>query len=170
MSLILGRTRGRSTARRPSRRGRLLVERAHVRELRRLAELAYPFEGCGLLIGEPAASSIRASGRAPSLRVRWIDASRNVRTWPESRRRFEVHPEDVLRVERAARARGLRLVGVWHSHPDHPAEPSAVDRLEAWPDLSFLIVSVDRLGETVMRSFRRRGGALAPEILEIVHR
>ena len=45
-------------------------------------------------------------------------------------------------MEREADARGLRLLGFWHSHPDHPALPSATDLSCAWVGLLTVIVSV----------------------------
>jgi len=51
-------------------------------------------------------------------------------------------PETVLATLRRARERGFELVGYYHSHPDHPAEPSATDRESAWPGVSYLIVPV----------------------------
>jgi proteasome lid subunit RPN8/RPN11 len=49
---------------------------------------------------------------------------------PQSRRdRFYLDPRDYLRAERAARAQGLDVIGCYHSHPDHPAEPSERDRI-----------------------------------------
>ena len=55
---------------------------------------------------------------------------------------------------RAPRERGRELVGFYHSHPDHPAEPSAFDLEHAWPNLSYVIVSV----RTAAPPKRGRGG------------
>jgi len=49
-----------------------------------------------------------------------------------------------LRVEKDARARGLEVLGYYHSHPDHPARPSEYDREHAWPWYSYLIVAVEK--------------------------
>ena len=48
------------------------------------------------------------------------------------------------------------LLGFYHSHPDHPAEPSEYDREHAWPGYSYVITSVS--GENVqdMRSWTLR--------------
>jgi proteasome lid subunit RPN8/RPN11 len=51
---------------------------------------------------------------------------------PHSRRdRFYLDPRDYLRADREAQAAGLEIVGCYHSHPDHPAEPSERDRVGA---------------------------------------
>ena len=53
-------------------------------------------------------------------------------------------PDDLRRLETEARADGLEIVGYYHSHPDHPARPSAFDTEHAWPWYSYLIVRIDR--------------------------
>lgn len=58
------------------------------------------------------------------------------------RNRFLIDPRDQLRVEKDARARGLDVLGYYHSHPDHPARPSNYDREHAWPWYSYVIISV----------------------------
>jgi proteasome lid subunit RPN8/RPN11 len=66
---------------------------------------------------------------------------------PTSRRdRFYLDPRDYLRADRQAQARGLELVGVYHSHPDDVAVPSERDRVGAQaiggPSFAFVIQSV----------------------------
>lgn len=76
-----------------------------------------PREACGLLIGE------RAGARFRVLRAVLAD---NVSRGPRTRR-FEVDPGAVVATDDEARAAGLELVGVWHSHPDSSARPSEHD-------------------------------------------
>jgi proteasome lid subunit RPN8/RPN11 len=45
-------------------------------------------------------------------------------------------------VEDSADARGLQIVGFYHSHPDHPAQPSLYDLEHAWVNMAYIIVSV----------------------------
>lgn len=61
-------------------------------------------------------------------------------TSPE--RRYAIAPTTMLAAMRAGRARNLDIIGVYHSHPQHPAVPSEFDRACAWPDYSYLILSV----------------------------
>jgi proteasome lid subunit RPN8/RPN11 len=56
--------------------------------------------------------------------------------------------------DRAAEARGLDVVGWYHSHPDHPARPSEYDREHAWPWYSYIIVSVTKGVAGEMTSWR----------------
>ncbi|TRX59505.1 M67 family metallopeptidase [Fulvivirga sp. M361] len=60
----------------------------------------------------------------------------------DQRRRFEISPEDYLKGERYALKHGLDLLGVYHSHPNHPAVPSEHDRISAVPVFSYIIISV----------------------------
>lgn len=102
-------------------------------QIRRHAAETYPEECCGGLLG---------SGGGGIVRVRRTERVPNRR--PESReRRFSIDPEDYLRLERRAEEAGLGLVGVYHSHPDHPAAPSDYDREHALPFFHYLIMAVD---------------------------
>jgi proteasome lid subunit RPN8/RPN11 len=58
------------------------------------------------------------------------------------RRRYSIAPTDMLSVQRQAREQGLNIIGVYHSHPDHVAEPSECDRAQAWSEYAYVIVSV----------------------------
>jgi proteasome lid subunit RPN8/RPN11 len=104
---------------------------------------AYPDESCGALLG-PRDGVVTVA--AP------IDNSTSL----ERRRRFLIGPDDYRRAERQAADAGLQVVGFYHSHPDHPAEPSAFDLEHAWPNLSYAIVSVRRGAARELRSWRLR--------------
>jgi proteasome lid subunit RPN8/RPN11 len=108
------------------------------------AHAAYPHEGCGLLIGERAADehTIHNVTRANNLNVE------------RAHDRYELDPKDLLDADIAARAQGLEVLGVWHTHPDHPARPSETDRQAAWPEWSYVILEVRREGVRDLRSWR----------------
>lgn len=57
-------------------------------------------------------------------------------------RRYAIAPADLLQAQREARLRHLDIIGIYHSHPDHPAIPSEFDRVYAWHQYSYIIVSV----------------------------
>jgi len=105
-------------------------DRAVLEDIARAASAAYPDEGCGALLGER--NHVRVTLPLPNTEK------------GNPRVRFEVSPGDYLRVEREADAEGLRLLGFWHSHPDHPAGPSDTDRAHAWEGLLTVIVSVQK--------------------------
>lgn len=105
----------------------------------RHGESAYPFEGCGLLLGHEEA------GRKIVVRVLPVANTRE----PEAKHnRYLIPPEAVLEAEQQASREGLDIVGFFHSHPDHPERPSDFDREHAWPWYSYLITSV-RTGQAV---------------------
>src|SRR5208283_2663259 len=56
--------------------------------------------------------------------------------------RYELRPEDLLAADSAARARGLDLIGIYHSHPDCDAYFSKTDLENSCPWYSFVVLSV----------------------------
>ena len=108
-------------------------------------EQDYPHECCGLLIGR-----FEPDGTKVVLETYPIS---NAREETAKRNRFLIRPEELMRGERYARGRKLDVVGVYHSHPDHPAQPSQYDLDHALPVWSYIIVAVahGRAGE--MNSF-----------------
>lgn len=59
----------------------------------------------------------------------------------ERSRRFLIDPRVYMDLEEKAGERDLDIIGIYHSHPDHPAEPSEYDREHALPGWSYVIVS-----------------------------
>lgn len=113
-------------------------------ELEAHLEAAYPNEGAGLLLGEAEAGSKRVVAVLP-LANSWNGA--------EQYHRFLLTPEDMLRGEQEAGRRGLDVIGIFHSHPDHPAEPSGFDRDWALPWYSYIITTVEKGRATRSRSW-----------------
>lgn len=115
------------------------------------AEETYPNECVGLLLGTIGEEATRTVQMAYPVENRWegqVALSEGEDTTSQHDR-FYLDPRDYLRADREARARGLDIVGCYHSHPDHPAEPSARDLVGAQgvgggPLFSFLIQSVRR--------------------------
>ncbi|MFM2162692.1 MAG: hypothetical protein RLZZ383_2204 [Pseudomonadota bacterium] len=96
---------------------------AHARE-------GYPHEVVGILAGEGASRRVT---RVAALVNERADSAHN---------RYAVGPLALQRAERALEAEGLSILGYYHSHPDHPAMYSEFDRDHAWPNLTYVIVSV----------------------------
>ncbi len=95
---------------------------------------AYPEEGCGFLLGtvtDDGDNRVTALHRAPN------------RRFENRERRYELTADDYRTADAAAQEQGLDVVGVYHSHPDHPARPSETDLEEAtFPGFTYVIVSV----------------------------
>ena len=96
-------------------------------------EQAYPEEGAGLLLGKLDGDRKRV------LSVVLLD---NQREEQARRNRYLLGPGDYLLGESEASRLGLEVLGVFHSHPDHPNLPSDFDRDWAWPVFTYLITSV----------------------------
>jgi proteasome lid subunit RPN8/RPN11 len=60
----------------------------------------------------------------------------------DKRRRFEISPKDYMKAERYADDKNLKLIGIYHSHPNHPSIPSEHDRIQAQPYFSYVIIAV----------------------------
>jgi proteasome lid subunit RPN8/RPN11 len=107
-------------------------------EINRHAEAEYPRECCGLLIG-----SIEGGGRARVI-AETYPVENAFEDEGERHHRMSIMPLEYARAERLYAARGLGVVGNYHSHPDHPAVPSQFDleHLAPWPTMSYVVVSV----------------------------
>lgn len=112
----------------------LAIPDALIRRIEALAEAGYPHEACGLLIG---------ARDARGARVEEVTSARNLNT-ERAHDRYRLDPDDFVRADGRAAESGLDVIGVWHSHPDHPARPSVTDRDAAWADYSYVIVSVSK--------------------------
>ena len=108
-------------------------------------ESAYPDEGAGLLLG---------SSHEDHRQVVSIIALANSRKGVARKRRYLIEPKEFLKAEKEASRQGLEIIGVFHSHPDHPSEPSEMDREWALPWFSYLITSVESGKATQSRSWR----------------
>jgi proteasome lid subunit RPN8/RPN11 len=119
------------------------------KRIREEGERAWPNECCGFVLG------FRDDGvQSAEKRADVILPVENTREAGEQYHRFVISPEDFMRAEREARRGKKEILGIYHSHPDHPAWPSEYDREQALPFYSYLIVSV-------------RGGAAGPRAAEL---
>jgi proteasome lid subunit RPN8/RPN11 len=103
----------------------VIIRRRVLDEILQHARDAQPNECCGILLG--AGDRIDESWRAVNLAA--------------SPNRYEIDPRDHFAARRSARARGLAVVGFYHSHPHSAPIPSSTDRAEAlYDDVVHLIV------------------------------
>ena len=109
-------------------------------------EQAYPEEGAGFLLGADAENGKRV--------VTSIFPLTNSREDEARHNRFLITPEDYLKAELTADKLGLSLIGVFHSHPDHPNQPSEYDREWAQPFFSYIITTVNKGKAAESRSWR----------------
>ena len=105
-------------------------------EIRAHGERDYPHECCGLLLGVFTKDGPKVCHEIyPISNAREEEAKRN---------RFLIRPEELIRGEKYASSKELDVIGFYHSHPDHPAVPSAYDLDHAWPVYSYVVVAVGK--------------------------
>jgi len=103
--------------------------------IRRHGEETYPHECCGVLLGRSAdaVNEVEDAVRAGNTRT---DSAHN---------RYNIAPQELVKIQRQSRERGLDIVGFYHSHPDHPAQWSKTDFAEAhWLGCSYVITAVEK--------------------------
>ncbi|MBW2366750.1 MAG: M67 family metallopeptidase [Deltaproteobacteria bacterium] len=116
------------------------------------AKAEAPLEACGYLAGKDGVIT-------ESFPMTNIDRSET---------HFSFDPEEQFNVMRFVREKGLKILGVYHSHPETPARPSAEDiRLAYDPDISYVIASTANNLEDI-ESFKIKQGKVTPEPLEII--
>lgn len=103
-------------------------------EIGRQCREAYPRECVGLLLGQ---------GDDDRREVLEAQPLQNSSESSEQNHRYLIDPFVMMEADKRADQRGLLVVGVYHSHPDHPALPSEYDRVHAWPWLVYTITSVE---------------------------
>ena len=123
----------------------LTLHAEHLQAIYAYAERTYPEECCGLLLGTIAAdaSVVHDVYAVPNAWDTEAANELNENVSFTKTRRYWIAPEDMLAGMREARQRNLDIIGIYHSHPDYPAEPSECDRALAWSQYSYLIVSVE---------------------------
>ena len=122
----------------------LFLSKALLAKIAEHGEQAYPDEGAGFLLGHGDAERV----------IHDLLFAANKREISARSRRYLIDPREYMDAEMESERRGLDLVGVFHSHPDHPNAPSEYDREWAQPVFSYVITSIraGKAGES--RSWR----------------
>ena len=120
------------------------------RALRSHGEETYPHECCGVLLGrsDNGVNTVAEAVRAGNTRT---DSAHN---------RYNISPQELIRIQRQGRENGWDIVGFYHSHPDHPAQWSTTDLAEAhWTGCSYVITAVEKGSAQQTNSFRLMGSS-----------
>lgn len=126
----------------------LKISKSLYEALRKHGEETYPYECCGVLLGQ-----MDDDGRA----VTSTERAGNTRT-DSAHNRYHIDPKDLIRIQRIGRERGEDIIGFYHSHPDHPARWSQTDFAEAhWYGCSYVITSVEKGKAVLTNSFELTG-------------
>lgn len=125
------------------------------------ARAEYPLEACGILAGK-------------GNMVERVYKMTNIKNSPVS---YEMDPNEQLRCENEIKDAGLKIICIYHSHPNSPAYPSQTDIARVYwpgdpdmliyPDASYLIFSL--ASEKVdFKSFRIKDGEIEREEIRII--
>src|SRR5580765_6165296 len=127
----------------------LKINKSDYDSIRRHGEETYPYECCGVLLGQMDGDGVRmvtATVRCGNTR---LDSPHN---------RYNIDPKELVRIQREGRERNEDIVGFYHSHPDHPAHWSPTDLAEAhWFGCSYVITSVEKGKAAQTNSFELNG-------------
>ena len=113
--------------------GEVIISQVSAQEITFHGEQLYPEECCGMLLGTYS-DNMRSIAQMLPLANSDVNNRKN---------RFLLTPEQYTIAEKHARERRLELLGIYHSHPNHPAMPSQFDRMYALPWFVYLIVPVE---------------------------
>lgn len=126
----------------------LHIDYTNYEALRAHGEETYPNECCGVLLG---------NSDSDGNHVRQIVRAGNTRT-DSAHDRYNIAPQELVKIQRQARGLGLDIVGFYHSHPDHPAQWSPTDFAEAhWIGCSYIITAVEKGKAATTNSFLLNG-------------
>jgi proteasome lid subunit RPN8/RPN11 len=97
-----------------------------------ICEKGFPNEVCGVLIGKK------------NKEIFIIDDYYVCENLNKERSidRYELNPIDYIKAEDRAKKSDASIIGIYHSHPNHPAIASETDKMFAWPDMAYLIYSI----------------------------
>ena len=138
----------------------LRIKKGIIGEIAKQGEKGYPYEICGFILGK-------------------IDYKNNIREAEEiyqvenqnkerANDRFEIDPKDYLKVENYADQKGIQIIGIYHTHPDHPNRPSQTDLMFAQPDMSYIIMSVKNGKASDWRSWELENNQFIEEKVEVI--
>ena len=114
-------------------------------QIQKVCEEAYPEEAAGFILG------FDKNGVRLAEVIFEVINSKKVE---ERHNRYLITAKDYLQGELLAEKKNLNLIGIFHSHPDHPDRPSVFDREWAMPWFSYVITSVRKGKSTSNRSWR----------------
>jgi proteasome lid subunit RPN8/RPN11 len=126
------------------------LSKAHVEAIEAHGTQTFPYECVGVLIGdvEYGVKIVREVREIPNTFTPNEDFERSVApdadevTLHGQERRFRIAPDAIFALMQEERRTGRKVLGFYHSHPNHPARPSAYDREWASPWYSYIIVSI----------------------------
>ena len=125
---------------------KVIIKKQDVEEMISYAREKLPQEACGLIAGSDYGDE------------RVIEKVYYLTNIDASNEHFSLEPKEQLQAVKDMRARGLKPIGNWHSHPESPSRPSQEDKRLAYDSkASYLILSLMEK-EAVLNSFHVENG------------
>ncbi|MFM7407625.1 MAG: Mov34/MPN/PAD-1 family protein [Cuspidothrix sp.] len=118
----------------------------HIQIIKNHGQTTYPDECCGLILGYKNNEDKIVVDIIPTENVWNTQKSNFTETSEEysTRKRYAISPQVMLQTQKEARNRNLNIIGIYHSHPDYPPIPSEWDRIYAWTEYSYVILSLQK--------------------------
>lgn len=135
---------------------RLAVSSSALASIREHGQATYPLECCGALVGH--GDDLEQAWPLPNT------------SGENQQRRFLVSPAEYRALEQRVTEAGCQLLGFYHSHPDHPAQPSMHDLATAWPGFVYLILSVRNGAPAELTGWQLRDDRSQFDEVEVVER
>jgi proteasome lid subunit RPN8/RPN11 len=147
------------------------VNSEHLDQIRKHGEKTYPHECCGFLLGT-FENSVNVLHEVYPADNEWNVSINEVQTLGESipaasgsyaparseshANRYWITAEQYKDADRYADSKKLQIIGYYHSHPDHPAQPSGYDfDHSCFANQSYLIVAIDKGRAADLNSFAK---------------
>ena len=138
------------------------TKRQQVHELLEHSKTEAPDEACGILAGKAYSEQSQDDKK-----VEKVYPMTNVKASPEA---FFMDSKEQFKIMKEIRNLKLEMVGIYHSHPKTEAYPSAHDvELANYPEISYVIVSIEDKDNPVIRSFRIVDGKIKEEAISVIH-
>jgi len=109
----------------------LILLHSQLNKIKKHAKATYPEECCGILIGISGKKAI----------VKRVLPTKNIFKG-DKKKGFEIDPLALAKADAEAEKKGWEIIGVYHSHPNCPGRPSKTDLKQAWPGISYFVISV----------------------------
>ncbi|UCH00117.1 MAG: M67 family metallopeptidase [Deltaproteobacteria bacterium] len=130
----------------------LYLSKENAKELAEHSERECPNEACGMLAGKD----------------RKVEMVYQMTNRDKSAKTFFMDPSEQLKVIKEIRDLGMKMVGIYHSHPETEAYPSPRDvELAFYPEASYVIISIKDKANPSIRSFRIIQGEVSEERVKI---
>ncbi len=126
---------------------KIILDHKLVDVMKAHAASLFPEECCGIMLGKFENTNPLVK------RMQAVKRMQNTHDKVERYHRYTIDPRDFVRVESEGESNGQEIIGIYHSHPNAQAEPSAFDRDRAWPVLSYIVIEVTKAGPIEMKSW-----------------